>query len=72
MTKIEVQQLMIKINERLNKNVETYKDFLAIQEGLIGEKSPIITKFRNVICSFNNDSNKVLKAIFNDLQLYYN
>ena len=72
MTKIEVQHLMIKINERLNKNVETYNDFLAIQEGLIGEKSPLITKFRNVIRSFNNDSNKVLKAIFNDLQLYYN
>ena len=71
MTKKEVQQLIIKINERLNKNVDTYKDFLAIQEGLIGEKSPLITKFRNVIYNFNNDSNKVLKAIFNDLQLYY-
>jgi len=71
MTRKEAHQLIIKVNEILNKNVETYKDFLAIQEGFIGENSPLITKFRNVIDKFNNDSNNVLKAISNDLQKLY-
>lgn len=71
MTRKEIQTIIIKVNNILNKNVEAYNDFLDIQEGLIGEHSPLITKFRSVIHKFNNDSNKVLKAICDDLQNLY-
>lgn len=71
MTKVEIQAIIIKINNKLNENVKAYQDFLDIQEGLIGEYSPLITKFRTVINKFNNDSNKVLKAICYDLQKLY-
>ncbi len=71
MTRREVQAIIIKVSNILDKNVETYKDFLDIQEGLIGEHNPLITKFRTVINKFNNDSNKVLKAVCDDLQNLY-
>lgn len=71
MTRREIQAIIIKVSNILDKNVETYKDFLDIQEGLIGEHSPLITKFRTVINKFNNDSNKVLKAICDELQKLY-
>jgi len=71
MTRKEVQELIIKITKNLNTNIETYKDFLDIQEGLIGENNPLITKFRNVIDKFNSDAVSIIKSISYDLQKLY-